>query len=85
MWPSVLPTPVSNDLTMPPIGMPDGHAQRERDDDERDEGVELEPRDEDDERDDRHGGVDEQQRALDHGGGGSECGSNRRAIGELSI
>ena len=39
----------------------DGDAECERDDDERDERVELVPRDQDDERDDRDGGVDEEE------------------------
>jgi len=48
---------------------PDGDAEDERDDDQRDERVELVPRDQDDERDDRDGGVDEKKGALDRRGG----------------
>ena len=61
MWPSVLPTPVSNALTIRRHRHADDDAEDERDDDEGDERVELVPRDQDDERDDREGGVDEKE------------------------
>jgi hypothetical protein len=46
----------------------DADAERQGDDDERDERIELVPRDQDDEYDDRDGGVDEKLRALDQVG-----------------